>query len=387
MKIVQVSTWDVPCGIAGYTKALVNAMKANQQECDVVPIDRQALKYMSIPEVKQYFLAYIDRLRAYDVIHIQHEFGFFMGSYGISESVEIFAYFLKNIAKLRKKVFVTFHSEPDFSPPKAASIRAVIKSKILRQKWKLLVASTFNSNRNVKAIVHTKKSRRVFIDCGFDIDRIIITRQGVTLSKPPEVSVEEKLSVKEKLGFPADSVILSLFGFISSYKGYKTALKTMKELPKNYYLLIIGSPHPYGKDEAFDEIIFYLNRNENMRNRIRLTGYLPLEILTEYYKVVDACLAPYKGDTNLSSSAAITWALTSGKPVIASKIAAFEELNEDADCLSLVTPDASSELAYTIQNLVTDVKRQEHLVNNALKYCEENQWKNAAMKHIDIYSG
>jgi glycosyltransferase involved in cell wall biosynthesis len=385
MKIVQVSTWEVPCGIAGYTKALVNGIKANHQECDVISIDRQKLKYMCLREIKHYFSTLVDEVKNYDVIHIQHEFSFFAGCYGTNESIEIFAYFLNNIAKLRKKVFVTFHSEPDF-PLQRDNIFVLLKSVVLRQRWKISVASIFNSNSHVKAILHTKKSRRVFIDYGFNPSKIIVTKQGVTWNKPLEVSEEEKLLAKEKLGFPADAIILSLFGFIAYYKGHEIALEAMKYLPENYYLLFIGSPHPYGKDDTFNRIVYTLNRRKKLSDRIKLTGYLPLEVLTEYYKIVDICLAPYRGGTNLSSSAAITWALTSGKPVIASKIDSFEELNEETDCLSLTTPDASAELAYAIQSLVLDVERQERLVNNALEYCEENQWKSAGKKHLDIYS-
>ncbi|MTJ08640.1 glycosyltransferase [Anabaena sp. UHCC 0204] len=388
MKVVQISTWNVPCGIAGYTKGLLNGIKEHQVECDVIPIDRQALKYMPILEMKEYFISLTDRLDSYDVIHIQHEFSFFAGSYGMNESIEMFSYFIKKIIKLKKKVFVTFHSEPVFPSYDSSrmSILQFAKSKILKQKWNFLVASVFNSNSNLRAIIHTKKSRRIFIDCGFDSKILLMIKQGITFSMPSQVDAEEKKAIKEKIGFPVDSVLISLFGFIAAYKGYQTALETIKKLPQNYYLLIIGSSHPYGNDKTFNEIITYLNRNKKLQERIKLTGYLPLEKLEEYYKAVDICLAPYKGDTNLSSSAAITWALTSGKPVIASKIDAFEELNEEANCLSLITPDAPAELAYNIQSLFGDSLLQNNLVNNALKYCEKNQWKNIAKKHIDIYS-
>lgn len=301
-------------------------------------------------------------------------------------SIEIFAYFIKKLVKLKKKIFVTFHSEPVFRSSNI-SILSLIQSKILKNKWRFLVVSVFNSNQNLTAIIHTKKSRRFFINQGFETQKLLMIKQGVTFSILSKIDAEEKAATKEKLCLPTDSVILSLFGFIAEYKGYGTALQTIKQLPENYYLLIIGSPHPYGEDKAFDSIITYLNRYQKLKQRIKLTGYLPLEILKDYYKVVDICLAPYQGNTNLSSSAAITWALTSGKTVIASKIDAFEELNEDANCLSLVTPDAPGELAYTIQTVLKDIELQNILVKNALNYCEVNQWKNIAKKHIDIYSG
>ena len=104
-----------------------------------------------------------------------------------------------------------------------------------------------------------------------------------------------------------------------------------------------------------------------------------------YYAATDICLAPYRAYANLSASGAITWALSSGKPTIASKIDAFQAIRREADCLMMVTPEVVRELAWAVEKLDGDKALQEKLVRNALEYSEQHSWAKTAQAHIDIY--
>ncbi len=403
MKVVQISTWNVPCGIAGYTKGLINGMSKHGIDCDVLPIDRQELNYMSRNEVTSYFNLYKERLSSgsYDIIHIQHEFGFFSGSYGPDVSMYSFNKWIKSISKLRKPIFVTFHSEPSFLKSGSSGILGLAKKKRLQYLWELQVASLFNSKKNLYSIIHTKNSRRQFLDSGFEKEKICLIKQGVTLTPKDNVDDLQKAALKKHYGFPENSVVLAMFGFISTYKGYLTAIKALEYLPEEYHLLIIGMPHPQANDTAFNDIVRVIEASKGSVNsrvlrklsnskalykRVKLAGYVQYEELQNYYKVVDISLAPYIADANISSSAAITWALSSGKPVIASRVPAFAELNEDSNCLCTVTPDTPGELAYRIQEVATDEDLRLQLVANASKYCESNQWSNIGKEHIELYT-
>jgi glycosyltransferase involved in cell wall biosynthesis len=362
MKVVQVSTWNIPCGIAGYTKGLVTGILEHGTECDVVSIDRQQLKYMSRDEVQSYFDCHAKELlsASYDIIHLQHEFSFFAGSYDLELSIHTFNRWLNLVLRLKKPVFVTFHTEPSFLKDRYSGVLGLVKRKKMQYLWGLKIASLFNSKENLHAIVHTKNSRKQFIDSGFISEKIHIVKQGVSFSKVGFIDSYHKASLKKELGFPEDAIILSMFGFIATYKGYMTAIQALKLLPKEYHLLIIGMPHPEASDSTFDEIVRILEasrhspRLKDLHSRVKLAGFVPYEKLAIYYNIVDINLAPYKKDANLSSSAAITWALSSGKPVLASSIPAFAELNEVSSSLQMVTPDAPGELAYRVKELVSD---------------------------------
>lgn len=397
MKVIQVSTWNVPCGIASYTKALVEGMSKHGLEWEVLSIDRQQLKYMSRNEIKFYFDSYADKLLSshYDIIHIQHEFGFFAGPYSEDLSMSAFNRLLKPLARRRKPVFVTFHTEPNFLMVKSKGALSLVKKQRLQYLWKLQIASLFNGKKNLNAIVHTMNSRRQFIDSSFESEKIHVLRHGVTFSPKDTTDATDdvhKVSLKEELGFPNNAIILAMFGFVSAYKGFKTAIKALEFLPKEYHLLIIGMPHPEGRDNTFDNILTKLEASKDLPNskniysRVKLTGFLAYEELQKYYKIVDINIAPYQGETILSSSGALTWALSSGRPVIASSIPAFVELNDVSSCLQMVTPDAPGELAYRVKELNSDSNLKTKLISNALKYCESNQWSNIGKEHIELYA-
>jgi glycosyltransferase involved in cell wall biosynthesis len=394
MKVFQVSTWNIPCGIAGYTKGLINGISEHGIECEVLPIDRQQIKYMSRNEVNLHFDSYAEKMliASPDIIHLQHEFSFFAGSYGLNLSMSTFSRWLKSVLRLKKPVFVTFHTEPTFLRDKYPGVLGLAKKKSLQYLWKSQIALLFNSQKNLHAIVHSKNSRKQFIDSGFKSEKIHIVKQGVTLSHVDTIDSEHKASLKKELGFPENAIVLAMFGFISAYKGYITAIQALELLPKEYYLLIIGMPHPEANDSTFDEIVRILEvsrnspRSKDLHSRVKLAGFIGYEKLQDYYDVVDINLAPYKKDTNLSSSAAITWALSSGKPVIASNISAFAELNEVSSSLQMVAPEAPGELAYRVKEIITDSTLKNHLVANALKYCNSNQWCNIGKDHIELYT-
>ncbi|NJL38416.1 MAG: glycosyltransferase [Leptolyngbyaceae cyanobacterium SM1_4_3] len=389
MKIVQISTWKTSCGIAGYTKGLVEGFLKENIHCEVLPIDVKKLKYMTRYEIKEHFQELALKASIYDIIHVQHEFSFFSGAYGTKESLEMFAVFLHSLCSSGKKVFVTFHTEPFLIESSRLGIKQFLKKTVLQLYWKQKIASMFNSKKNLSAIVHTKNSRRVFIDSGLKSSKIFLVKQGVTISHPDnaaQMQFEEKAIIKQELGFSKTSVILSMFGFISEYKGYLTALRALLSLPDHYCLIIVGKPHPEASDKTLNEVLRFVQKHKDvLSSRVHLTGYLPFEKLLRYYSIVDFCLAPYKGGTKLSSSAAITWALASGKPVVASRISSFQELFEESDCLCLISPDSPYELAYVVQKLYQDDLTREQLVKKALEYCQKNQWANVAANYLKLY--
>jgi FkbM family methyltransferase len=394
MRIVQVSTWETVCGIATYTKALRDGLLGESVECDVMPIERDVIDYLIPGELRQYFAELAGRLAGYDVIHVQHEHGFFAGANGLSASVSVFTEFLQRLLKTGKPVFVTFHTEPVFCNPHYRP-HTIIKHSLIKYafgrdrmdagvNWKRHLSPLFNSRPGLRAILHTRTSRRVFIQSGFRPHKIDVVRHGTPRPRPTVVSEREKLRLKRRHGLPDDAVVLSMFGFVSAYKGYLNALRALACLPENYHLLIVGGAHPHAAENAYDDILKFLSEEPSLSRRVRMTGYVSKEALAGYHKITDICLAPYN-PTRLSSSGALTWALSSGKPVVASKIPSFMELNKEAECLHLFSPGSVNELAFRIQELSDNPELARRLVGKALSYCEENCWENTGRKHVNLY--
>jgi glycosyltransferase involved in cell wall biosynthesis len=118
--------------------------------------------------------------------------------------------------------------------------------------------------------------------------------------------------------------------------------------------------------------------------RLIVTGYVPRETVDTFYAATDVCLAPFQKG-NPTGSASLNWALTSGKPTIASNIPAFAEIQQVADCLQLCTPDAAHELAWQVQQLSGNPELQQKLIQNALQFAAIHSWDRVVERLVDVY--
>jgi glycosyltransferase involved in cell wall biosynthesis len=388
MKVLHLSTWKEACGIADYSADLIGALDAQGVRSEVYPLTRRGKKYMSRSAIVKDLSQFTKKARSFDLVHIQHEFSFFADNTGsLPRSIHLFGFVLKRLAKYGLPTVVTFHTEPFFTSPLWDLFRRpdFAKCLALTYLWRRNVSCFFKrSNVRFRAIVHTRKARLNVKKSGFSFQNIEVMPVGVA----PRSKIclnSNGTSAKEKLGYPPDVVLLSLFGFISGYKGPHVAVRALKELPPQYHLALVGGSHPESPDRTVNDILRALSEDQALRARVRVTGYLKPETIDLYHAATDICLAPY-ADPRISGSAAINWALSSGKPVIASKVPTFVDINDTADCLLLFTNGAFYELAWQIQRLAGDQELQLNLTRNAQKYVAANCWPEVAQKTLHLYA-
>jgi glycosyltransferase involved in cell wall biosynthesis len=371
------STWNTVCGIADFTANFINGLQACGREADVVPIDRAAHRYFSRKELAAEFDALGERLASYDIVHIQHEFGFFMGEYGMYESLDNFRRVLRAAVAARRHIVVTFHTLPPLRGLRQGMASAGQEA-VLRALWRGRVVRELQKG-NVQAISHTRFLRRSLIDTGIPARLIRVVPHG----SPPPVEEADAQTAKAALGYSKSDRILIIVGFVSNYKGHRYAVEALRYLPDNYCLAVVGGPHPNGNEQTFDSVLRKTLRPQ-LAKRVRVTDYLPISEVRAYLAAADIALAPYVLP-DLASSGAIAWALASGRPVVASRIPAFEELNEGAPRVFLATPAAPVELARRIIQLDQDEAMKAELTKNALSYIEETSWPRVARQYLDIY--
>jgi len=382
--VAMVTTWRTQCGIADYTADLSDALGDAGVACHTVAIDRQRMRYMTEAELHSEFSRLAAQAAGHDVVHVQHEYGFFAGAYGWGVSLRVFHRFLDALRRHTPHVVVTMHTEPVFLEEAVTSPRDRLRQIGRRRLWWSLTRS-INAHRGVRVVVHSRTTRRRLVDLGLDAGRVSIIPQGIP---QPWQAVEAtaRREARAGLGLDDDAVVLGLFGFMSRYKGYNVATDALRHLPGNIHLLILGGPHPLGSDSALEDVLAELSRRKQLRSRVHLTGFVPAARLAALRSTVDICVAPYLTRPRLSSSAALSWGLASGRPVIASRIPAFEELAEDGQCLHLVNPERPRELAHAIEQLAADEHRQETLATNASAYAAANSWDARAADHLALYT-
>jgi glycosyltransferase involved in cell wall biosynthesis len=201
--------------------------------------------------------------------------------------------------------------------------------------------------------------------------------------RDPSFHKVDRTQARARLGLASDSVLLTIFGFVTAYKGHLLAVQALKKLPPQYHLAIVGGPNLANSSDTTLNSVLEAWEGEDPR-RLMITGFAPRETIDHYHAATDICLAPFLPG-NIAGSASATWAFTSGKPTIATNIPAFAEIQQAVDCLLLCTPNAVHELAWHIQQLAGNPALQSKLAQNALQFAALHSWERVIEGLIGTY--
>lgn len=384
MRILHVSTWDTPCGIATYCGNLVRALDGRGIRNDVYPIAAHIWRSLVAGDVADLIADIAGQARGYDLVHVQHEHGLFGHAVSYKAAARNYGTILRGIRAGGTPVVTTFHTGPLGSgpAPHRFSLPGTIKSWGRRIAWRKHVSSCFGPRADgTVAIVHSPATRRALIKRGIPTAAVHVIPHGCLPQRDLRI---DSLSAKGRLGLPPSSVLVTMFGFVGGYKGHDIAVRTLARLPERFHLAICGGAHPESNDRAFATVL-RLVKKLGLDQRVTITGWLPEETAGLYAAATDVCLAPYRDDT-LSASGAITWALASGRPIVASKIPAFQGICREQPCMLLATPGMIDEIAWAVEKLVAEPDFSHGLVTAARRYTETHSWQETARKTQDLYA-
>lgn len=378
MKQVIFSTWKEKCGIADYTEQLVDALKKQAHDVEVVRIPSDLLSDGSVGIFSKFKIIgrFFSGYEKCDVSHIQHEFGLF--GFKLYERILLTIYAVKKTSGGAK--FVTLHTVCAPDGGFGGGMRGFVRRFFYRNLWVWFYRKL---SKLCFVIVHTEKSRNDFIKFGGDPKKVIIVPHGVSDldAQINDYSSDNKLS----LGYKSTDKLISVFGFVSWYKGVDLAVDAIKVLPENFKLAVVGGLHPKEKeDSTFASVVKVAS--EIGANRVRVTGYLEINEMNRYLSATDIVIAPYR-EVGLSASGALTFGLRSGKPVIATEIDAFVNVNSDCGCLYLIKPDSVSELVEAIVEIDKNAQLVKTLTDRAANYCHLRSWSAIADFMVsDVYT-
>jgi glycosyltransferase involved in cell wall biosynthesis len=239
----------------------------------------------------------------------------------------------------------------------------------LRQNTRYPLAARI-AQTSIGVIVHSEHARRIVLRDSPNA-RVAVTQQPVSIRKR---TISKSLA-KEQLGLPADTVLLSSFGYASPNKHIHSVIEILPKLrdafPKVHYA-IVGQPI-VGYDLA------KLISDRGLEQFVHLTGYVDKTLYTNYLLATDIGINlrfPTTGET----SAALLDMMSAGIPCIVADVDAFSELPDDA--VVKLKPDAEIEknLILTLTSLICKPEWQKILSENAQRYIlsEANPTKVAA---------
>lgn len=371
IRVAYVSTYPPrECGIAAYTKELVDAvsiLQAVKPPVIVAMNDRHGHYDYAIEvkfqidqgDIESYTNAarYINESDI-DIVNLQHEYGLFNGAWG--EDIITF------LEKLEKPVITTLHTmlqEP------------VIAAKRVMEG--ILQHSDF-------IIIMARVGKKMLEDqYGSLADKIRYIPHGC-----PNVPYLETGLHKRSLGFEG-RIVLSTFGLLSRGKGIEYAIESLpqlvKEDPRIIYL-IIGVTHPEVRKqegEIYRRYLQNLVESLKLEKNVRFVNrFLTKNELIKYLQATDIYIIPYSNREQISSGT-LSYALSTGKAIVTTPFLQAEEVISEDVVMECNFKDPSS-----ITDCVTKLlKNNETLERYRIKAYEHSRgmiWPTIAMKYVNL---
>lgn len=295
-----VSTWNTRCGIAAYTKFIVDKFAGKNSvfapKVDVLEHkdDNFIKRCWNIGELDDLKELFDEIIRSgVNAVVIQFNYGFF-NFYSFVNLVEA-------VSACGVRVYVTFHSTRDPFEFKRLSL-------------------ILEALRICKGLfVHAMNDVNVLT--GLGLSNIVFLPQGVADIIPlPPSGIDFN-----------DSRVIATYGFALPSKGLLEVIEAFSILDKisgtNYHLLMVNSE--YGHTISSDLIVVIKSRLAELgiQNKVTLiTDYLADEVSLGYLSKADLIVFGYQ-DTGESSSAAVRMGIASGTPVAVTPVPIFDDVS------------------------------------------------------------
>ena len=285
-----ISTWGIRCGIATYSRFLIEQMD------DVVVMCQSGEGEVegAIPCWKRdsnFFGGIIAQIagKGIDTVVIQHQPGLLRFSY-LNE-------LLLKLSEMDVKVFITMHNTRDRS--------LVFPSKRIEKAVEgLKTCST--------VMVHSNSDVEILKALGIE-DNVVMIPHGIY---PPPSDSAESLPVKGR--------VMGSFGFLLKHKGQLELVEAFERLPGwDELLLLCATIERSGKMEAK---INSLIEKKGLTGRVKLvTDFLDDDVVIASLAKCELLVFPYQ-NTKESASGAVRMGVAAGVPLAVTPIPIFDDV-------------------------------------------------------------
>jgi glycosyltransferase involved in cell wall biosynthesis len=361
-RLAMVTSWDSRCGIAEYTRYLLNAVlpRAPELDINILSSPGQGI-WQQKPAAAQVCWTGVDDdlegLRReiaagrFDAVHFQFNFGFF--------ALERFAVLVRELKACGTRVLVTFHATADSSlNGRPISLRQI--SGILQE-----VDLIF---------VHSKEDQRRLGEMGLNDNVKVIHHGNITFP-------EENRAIRSALGINFQPVI-GTFGFLLPHKGILELLRAVcilrGEFP-NIGLVAQCALHHDPISREFEKDVRQAIRDLSLDDNVLLsTEFLSPEEAVLLLQMADVIALPY-GKTRESSSAAVRFAIAAGRPIITTDQEIFADVRSVTYQIADNDPD---HVAEAIHAVITENSLSERLSESVRRFSQEASWPRVAETYI-----
>jgi len=328
-KIAFLVPQNKKCGVKDYSKMLLRHIRAANKE-------RFVIEEISFIKTNNpfYYIKLAKNLSRFDLIHVQHEFGLF-GLFGLNFVPFVFA--------CPKKLIVTFH---EFH----------VHGMLTKFKERFVMA--FCAPKIFVAIVLSKETEK---------------NAGIFISKHNIINTD--FGTEIKLGCSYEKKIKPVIvhpGFVRLNKNQLFTLRLAKILSDIDFIIAGG-----GEGNYFEEVCAKAQKIKN----VKVTGFLNEKDYARFMKGAGLVILPY---LSVSQSAAFYDALSFGKPVLASDIGFFKDMEKEGACL--VESLNETAFANRIMELFSSEAKRKRCLSSASTFISSNSLTSVAARNVQIYN-
>ena len=360
-KIGWISTWNTKCGIASYSRYLIDGICqdvtifANYAEETVVS-DEDFVKRCWRMDCEDFAeLEIAVQGSECDVIVVQFHYGFFRFAQ--------FAEFLDSQIDCGRKIVVMMHCTTD---------PVGVPSKQLK-----VLAETLKKCDTI--LVHSELDLERLNDYNI-IKNVSIFPQGIFDYRPKKVFRSLK-----------SSPLIASYGFFREHKGLVELVLAVNNLLQrgvSIKLLMVNSEYPAPDSKKTIEEALLVIKELGLDGEIKVVkDYLCDEDSIDMLSNADLVVFPYQNTTE-SSSAAVRHGIASGRPVAVTPLDIFEDLNPCVFKLPGITPE---EIATGIEAILKKLKENDSdaivTMQNAAEWSKKHRFSVLSKKLYQIIRG
>lgn len=215
------------------------------------------------------------------------------------------------------------------------------------------------------------------------INNIDIIYNGVDMDKF-NIDKHIKYEMRQKFKIDDDTTIFGYIGSLLNYEGIEYILQSIKRLSDKKYKIkffMIGD----GKEK--DNLLKLVNTLK-IESYFEYIGKISHDEVSKFYNMFDIIVYPRKNDKvcRTTSSSKIFETMCMAKPIIVSKLPAYDEIITDRYNGLYCMPDDIDDIYNKIVELINDKELQNTIGNNAREWVMKNRdWKSLGLKLSEIY--
>eukprot|EP00227_Mantoniella_beaufortii_P018278 CAMPEP_0197577002 /NCGR_PEP_ID=MMETSP1326-20131121/1789_1 /TAXON_ID=1155430 /ORGANISM="Genus nov. species nov., Strain RCC2288" /LENGTH=1233 /DNA_ID=CAMNT_0043139993 /DNA_START=914 /DNA_END=4615 /DNA_ORIENTATION=+ len=368
-KVVIISTYPPrPCGIAMFTKNLVNGMLLNPGIIvEVIALTKDVDHYKYPKEVtrtirQNIFNDYLDAAEYinesdFDAVYLQHEFGIY-GPRPCGGYVICLARYIK--------------------PPLFTTVHTVL-TRLSDQEGSIIQLLHLLSTRMV---VMTTLSKKMLEGTFFVSERVVVIPHGA-----PDVHLQThiKTKVREQMNWNGRLVVIAN-GLIHRGKGYEYMIQALPGLVKlfpNILFCVVGQPHPNSPDTTiYLNEITMLAKELGVQTAIRfLPTFFSFDELERLLVAADIFIAPYTDDS-VSSSGTLTMAMAAGLPCVATPFV-FSKIVFIQNRGIMIKFNDRLSIERVISTLALNSTVRQTIGQKAWRYMQNNTWQRVGLAYLN----